>query len=747
MSRSSWMVRALRGLLSSLLLGLSVVLVACGLAVLGAAGPAAAATAKTAAVSEEAETPTVADDVTQATVGIPMFAYQVRATGAPTPVLTASGLPAGLGLDPRTGIISGTPTTRGGYPVSVTATNSAGSATGTILIEVEEIPDYIAEYTSDAPHVGEPFGLEVSLSVPGAMVTDVEWFRRHEGDLQSTLVGTGWTYTPVPADYGATLSAGFFIASPPGDFWSSLGAGSAESAPVRARRFEIEAPVVTGQPVVGDLLTCNPVEGTPGRLSYRWTRDDGVELGSADTYVPAPRDVDAELTCTITSQRDDHESAAATSSPTSPVARARFTPTVSIDGVARVGKMLTCDSEGGEWPEFEWLRGADPVWSGRSYWPVAEDAGATLTCRVTASKAGYEPGVGTARVDVELGHTTVERPTIYGTAQVGSELVCDPTGYWHEAVLEWRRGTIVIATGRWYTPTPADVGEPLRCVMTVTYPGYVPATSYADTDPVESGTFEPGPPSLTGAAIVGGLLRCDAAGGPWNPSYRWLRGGSVVGTGELYRLAPQDLGAVMTCEVTATRDGYRDAVTTASSGVVGPGAPAVYELNVTGVPQVGQSLSAAIDAVPANASVSWQWLADGVPIAGARSDRFVPTTRQYGARLAVLATVAVRGYGPATSSATVAAKVALAPMRFSLARTRIKPGAKVSYSASNLLPGQPWLIRLSPGKVLARGVVGHSGTIRGSIEIPRKVGGKTHRIVRLETASPARSLGVAVTLR
>lgn len=42
---------------------------------------------------------------------------------------SASGLPAGLSIDPATGIVDGTPTTLGSSAVSVVATNPAGSAT------------------------------------------------------------------------------------------------------------------------------------------------------------------------------------------------------------------------------------------------------------------------------------------------------------------------------------------------------------------------------------------------------------------------------------------------------------------------------------------------------------------------------------------------------------------------------------------------------------------------------------------
>jgi len=49
----------------------------------------------------------------------------------------ASGLPSGLGLDSATGMIAGTPTATGVFPVTVEATNGAGTSTTTVTISIE----------------------------------------------------------------------------------------------------------------------------------------------------------------------------------------------------------------------------------------------------------------------------------------------------------------------------------------------------------------------------------------------------------------------------------------------------------------------------------------------------------------------------------------------------------------------------------------------------------------------------------
>lgn len=65
------------------------------------------------------------------------FTYTITAANNPT-VFTATGLPAGLSLNPVTGVISGTPTTVAVTPVVITADNGAGIASATLVLTVVE---------------------------------------------------------------------------------------------------------------------------------------------------------------------------------------------------------------------------------------------------------------------------------------------------------------------------------------------------------------------------------------------------------------------------------------------------------------------------------------------------------------------------------------------------------------------------------------------------------------------------------
>ncbi len=69
------------------------------------------------------------------TVGTPFTPYRIAATGLPT-TITAVNLPPGLIFDGATGIITGTPTKSDIWFVALTATNSVGPGTATLMIVI-----------------------------------------------------------------------------------------------------------------------------------------------------------------------------------------------------------------------------------------------------------------------------------------------------------------------------------------------------------------------------------------------------------------------------------------------------------------------------------------------------------------------------------------------------------------------------------------------------------------------------------
>ena len=107
------------------------------------------------------------------TVGFPIV-YQITATNSPTSY-GASGLPAGLAVNPATGLISGSPTQTGIFPVTLSTTNPYGTSTSTLTLQVTGRALPVVTLSAAIPSVvlntGEIGAFALTLS--GAQTSDL----------------------------------------------------------------------------------------------------------------------------------------------------------------------------------------------------------------------------------------------------------------------------------------------------------------------------------------------------------------------------------------------------------------------------------------------------------------------------------------------------------------------------------------------------------------------------------------------
>jgi hypothetical protein len=161
------------------------------------------------------------------------------------------------------------------------------------------------------------------------------------------------------------------------------------------------APSVTGSAVVGSTLTCSTGAwtGNPApTLGIEWLRNGTPIPSETDpTYVTAAPDVGEDVSCRVTATNSagsaDEESNAitVTEAPAN-------TAAPSVSGAAEKGSTLTCST--GTWTgtpapalAIQWLRNGAPIagQTGADYVTAADDVGANVSCRITATNsAGTE---------------------------------------------------------------------------------------------------------------------------------------------------------------------------------------------------------------------------------------------------------------------------------------------------------------------------------------------------------------------
>lgn len=131
--------------------------------------------------------------------------YAITTTGTQPITFSASPLPAGLSINTSTGVISGTPTTTGITNTVITASNTAGSQSRTLVITISPAPvaPVINSSLTATATVGTPFSYTITASGTAP-------FTFNATPLPSPLTRNGAQITGTPTaagTYNITLTA------------------------------------------------------------------------------------------------------------------------------------------------------------------------------------------------------------------------------------------------------------------------------------------------------------------------------------------------------------------------------------------------------------------------------------------------------------------------------------------------------------------------------------------------------------
>jgi surface antigen len=313
-------------------------------------------------------------------------------------------------------------------------------------------------------------------------------------------------------------------------------------------------------------------------------------------------------------------------------------------------------------------------------------------------------------------------PTVTGTAKVGATLTAS-AGAWTPAGpvigYQWQADGVPIAgaTAATVKLGLAQQGKRISVLVTASKVGYrtASASSLPSVAVAPGAITNPAPPTVTGDPVVGASLT--AQPGTWTPtpstlSYAWLADGVPVtgATSATLALDPALMGKTLAVRVTASKPGY--AVASATSAPTTPVRPATFVTTgpptVTGLPRPGQTLTAHPSGYsPSDATLGYQWLRAGIPVAGATGPTYRVGTADLGSRIRVRTTLAKPGWTTlAARSGPTAAVRSLAVLRVTTrqpARGRLTFTAGVT--ANGVTPVSGTVQVSSPGRAPLSGVL------------------------------------------
>ena len=564
--------------------------------------------------------------------------------------------------------------------------SSAGAPTPTAIEKPDVMPGIIT--LSGIPRVGEPVAVNPGTWNPSNVTLRYTWQR--DGVLINGA--TGASYTPVPEDAGTQLTATVYGTASgynPGDAMT-------DPATVATGRLSGTAPSVDGSAQVGAWAWAGvvPANWGPGSVSfgYQWLLDGSPISGATgSSYMPTGGQADHELSLAVTGSRTGYQPLTLTS------ARIRIKfgelqrisdPTIS--GGTKVGDLLTA-TPGAYAPEldffrsYRWMRDGQPIPGADQpgYRLTSADAGTQVHVVIDTMYAGYglataasagvlvQPGSGDPGPLLEL---SPGEPKLLAAsyAHVGSPVSVDP-GTWGPGEVafayQWLRDNAPIpgATGQFYTPTAADLGDSethqLSVAVTGSKPGYASATRLSTVKQIHFGQMQKvTDPTLTGTAKVGAVLTAHT--GQYQPAaaelrYAWFRDGRQIGgaEGQNYRLVAADAGTRINAVVIGLRPGYENSDAATAQMLVAAADPADPSFDtapapiIAGVARAGARLTARVAGwAPAPDSFNYSWLRDGLPIDGASGASHVLSAADRGHRISVEVTGSRAGYASLTKT-------------------------------------------------------------------------------------------------
>jgi peptidoglycan/xylan/chitin deacetylase (PgdA/CDA1 family) len=330
-------------------------------------------------------------------------------------------------------------------------------------------------------------------------------------------------------------------------------------------------------------------------------------------------------------------------------------PSLETAGTGGVPSCWTASSFGANSPSFS---SVSPGHTGN----VAETLNMTAYSNGDA-KLLPTMDLGDCAPTVTPGHTYSLRGwyTSSGPTQFEVYLRTDAGGWVYWTASPWLAASPLFSQAVWTTPAIPAGYNGLSFGLTAFQVGTITTDDYELYDsvgtPAPLPTIVAGTPSISGIAKVGATLASSA--GTWGPgtvtlAYQWLRNNVAIAgaTSASYTLVGADAGQLISLRIIGTETGYNPAwATSGASATIMPGDLTTDVPTISGTAKVGVAATANPGGWgPNTVDFAYQWMLNGIAIAGATSASYTPVGSDSGGTLTVAVTGTELGYTTATTT-------------------------------------------------------------------------------------------------
>jgi hypothetical protein len=520
-------------------------------------------------------------------------------------------------------------------------------------------------FSTRTPVSGEQVGVEVTC--PSGVDVAVEWVLSNDWYYTDHYyVGSGYVSSIIPSggtcgfngtEYGRNCSPYgliLWMVGFPNDYRylseRALIAVGRVSFPKQLTKTPI--PKIYGQSVVGSTLSLDSGIWDSGvSKSYQWRRSGAtITDATSSSYVLTSDDLLSQITAEVTGTLSGYTKVTKVSSSVNVILDTlALQPIPIITGLSEVGATLTASS--GTWDSdvqfsYQWLRDGSSIAGAieTDYVLGPLDYQTRILVQITGTKPGY---ISTTKTSddylVAAGSLTrADVPTVYGDS-VPFGVLSVSNGDWDSDVsftYQWLRNGVEIAgaTSSNYVLGVTDVGQNLSVNLTGSKEGFVTVTKTSADSLVGAGSFSQTPvPSISGTAAITNSLT--AIPGTWDSgstlTYQWLRDGVAIpgATSSSYTLQASDYLKKISVAVTGSKEGYISETKTSNAVIPVKTKEKIASLRFTGSFKVGEKAYVAPSNRNGKFDYSYQWLRDGVEIAGATSRTYLIASEDLGSNL------------------------------------------------------------------------------------------------------------------